>query len=92
LLWVKTPHYLMDKDDVIKLLQQVLVGQANENDWAIFLATSFRHSPALNNIRSRCAAIDENAYIGHAKTGFLFTESGLGALREILVELEKLDI
>lgn len=92
LLWVRTPHYLMTRADVIVLLQKVLVGQASENEWAIFLSTSFRHCPPLESIRDTCAAIDEKEYLGHTRTGFLFSESGLAQLRAILQQVEVLDI
>ncbi|EIK42829.1 hypothetical protein O59_001220 [Cellvibrio sp. BR] len=92
LLWVKTPHYLMTKADVIALLQKVLVGQASENEWAIFLSSSFRHCPPLETIRTACAAIDETEYLGHTRAGFLFSEPGLAQLRAILQQVEALDI
>lgn len=88
LLWVKHPHYLMTKADVITLLQKVLVGQASENDWAIFLSSSFRHAPQLEAIRDECAAIDEREYIGQSRSGFLFTDKGLDELKRILARVE----
>lgn len=90
LLWVRTPHYFMSKADVIRLLQKVLVGQASENEWAIFLSTSFRHCPPLEPIRDACVAIDEKEYLGHTRAGFLFSEPGLAQLRAILQQLEAL--
>jgi hypothetical protein len=88
LLWVKTPRYQMQSADVILLLKSVLVGQASENDWTIFLASSFRHSPELEIVRERCAQIDESEYLGHSRTGFLFSQEGLWQLKQILDELE----
>lgn len=88
LLWVKTPHYQMQKTDVIALLKSVLVGQATENDWAIFLASSFRHQPGLEMVRERCRIIDEREYLGHSRTGYLFTQDGLWQLKQVLLELE----
>jgi len=91
LLWVKHPHYLMSRADVISLLQKVLVGQASENDWAIFLSSSFRHSPQLEVIRDECAAIDEREYLGQTSAGYLFTDKGLEELKRILARVECLD-
>ena len=88
LLWVKHPHYQMTKADVIALLQNVLVGQASENDWAIFLSSSFRHAPQLEVIRDECAAIDEREYIGQSRSGFLFTDAGLEELKRVLVRVQ----
>lgn len=91
LLWVKTPRYQMTQADFILLLQKVLVGQASENDWAIFLSSSFRHCPELEPFREACAAIDEKEYLGHTRAGFLFSEKGLIQIREILAKVEALD-
>lgn len=88
LLWVKTPRYQMTKTDVIHLLQKVLVGQASENDWAIFLSSSFRHCPELEPFRDACAAIDEAEYLGHTRAGFLFSENGLIHIRWVLERVE----
>jgi hypothetical protein len=92
LLWVKHPHYLMTKTDVIALLQKVLVGQASENDWAIFLSSSFRHCPELEVIRDDCVAIDEREYLGQTRSGYLFTDKGLEELKRILLRVECLNI
>lgn len=77
----------MQKSDVIRLLQNVLVGQASENEWAIFLSSSFRHDPELELIRNACAAIDDNEYLGYSKSGFLFSESGLKLIKQQLDSL-----
>lgn len=92
LLWVKHPHYLMTKADVIALLQKVLVGQASENDWAIFLSSSFRHCPELEAIRESCAAIDEREYLGQARADYLFSDKGLEELRRVLARVECLNV
>jgi hypothetical protein len=91
LMWVKTPHYLMSKQDVVRLLQQVLVGQASENDWAIFLSSSFRHIPDLELIRLECVDLDEKEYLSSAPKGYLLTETGLLKLRQLLFRVESLD-
>jgi hypothetical protein len=91
LLWVKTPRYQMTQADLIQLLQKVLVGQASENDWAIFLSSSFRHCPELEPFRDACAAIDEKEYLGHTRAGFLLSENGLTQIRWILEKVEALD-
>lgn len=92
LLWVKTPRYQMQQADIIVLLRSVQVGQATENDWAIFLASSFRHNPKLEVIRERCAQIDEKEYLGHSRSGFLFSQTGLWQLKLVLQELESREL
>lgn len=91
LLWVKTPRYQMTKADVILLLQNVLVGQASENDWAIFLSSSFRHCPDLEPFRDACADLDEKEYLGHTRAGFLLSENGLTQVRWILERVKALE-
>lgn len=91
LLWVKTPRYQMTKAALIALLQKVLVGQASENDWAIFLSSSFRHCPELEPFRDACAAIDEKEYLGHTRAGYLFSEKGLIQIKRILSQVEVLN-
>lgn len=90
LMWVKTPHYQMSRQDVIRLFQQMLVGQASENDWAIFLSSSFRHHPQLELIRQECLLLDEkeSKLLGQE---FLLTEDGLAKLRQLLFRIESLD-
>lgn len=91
LMWVKTPHYLMSKQDVIQLFQQVLVGQASENDWAIFLSSSFRHFPDLERVRLECLDLDDKEYLPSSPKGYLLTENGLARLRQLLFRVECLD-
>lgn len=90
LLWVKTPRYQMSRQDVIHLFHQVLVGQASENDWAIFLSSSFRHLPDLESVRYECLLLDEKEYRleGH---GFLLTDTGLARLRQLLFRVESMN-
>ena len=76
--------------DVKSLLQRVLVGQASENEWAIFLSSSFRHCPELEPVRNTCAAIDEKEYLGHTRAGFLFSETGLLQIRVVLIDIDRL--
>lgn len=91
LLWVKTPRYQMTRKDLIELLQKVLVGQASENEWAIFLSSSFRHCPELEPFRDACAAIDEKEYLGYSRAGYLFSEKGLMQIKRLLSQVELLD-
>lgn len=88
LLWVKTPHYQMQPADVARLFKAVLVGQASENEWAIFLASSFRHYPPLESIRARCLLLDETEYLGATAGEYLLSAYGLLQLKQLLAEVE----
>jgi len=90
LMWVKIPHYQMSKQDVIQLFQKVLVGQASENEWAIFLSSSFRHFPDLERVRMECMLLDENEYLS-TQGDYLLSEKGLIRLRQLLFRVESLD-
>src|SRR5690606_41622699 len=83
-LWVRTPRYRIQRHNVIALLELVLQGRASENDWRVFAAIPLRHNPALEEVRERCMDIEEREYIGPGRNGFLFSQKGLGVLREIL--------
>lgn len=91
LLWVRTPRYRIERQNVIKLLELVLSGAATENDWQVFMAVPLRHDETLDEIRQRCFDIEEREYLANDRSGFLFSRKGLDELREILIELKSID-
>src|SRR5690554_6504332 len=87
-LWVRSPTYRIDRNNVIELLQLVVDGRASENDWRVFVSIPLRHDLYLEQIRQQCMDIEERTYMGRRRSGALFSESGLAELREILAELQ----
>lgn len=82
LLRVRTPHYRVSSQQVRELLEQVVVGQANSNDWAVFLAYQIRDNLQLEKIRQQCVLIDEREYRSHGD--YLLTQRGRDQVEAIL--------
>lgn len=89
LMWVKTPHYQVDRTQTIRLLEWMILGQASENDWRVFCDYPIRHSDRLEAVRLRCLEIEETHYIGDTRAGHLLDREGLQQLRELLDELKQ---
>lgn len=89
LLWVKTPHYQIQSQQVIQLLEWMILGQAGENDWRVFCGYPIRHDERLEQVRQRCVEIDEQFYIGDTRAGHLLNREGLEQLTELLAQLKR---
>ncbi len=89
LMWVKTPHYQPDREQIVRLLEWMLLGQATDNDWRVFCGYPLRHSEELERVRELCVDIDERHYIGDTRAGHLLSREGLQELEEVLNELKK---
>lgn len=87
LLKVRTPRYRIQAQQVKSILEMVLCGQATSNDWHLFLSFEIRDNPYLDEIRKRCAEIDEQEFRDPGTSLYLFTSKGLEQLRELLSEL-----
>lgn len=84
LLWVKTPHYRVDHQQVIRLLEWMILGQASENDWRVFCDYPIRHNEQLESVRQQCLHIDEASFIGSTRSEYLLNQEGLAQLRDLL--------
>ncbi|BFM05467.1 hypothetical protein [Halioxenophilus aromaticivorans] len=82
LLTVKTPRYRVTKQQVQQLLEQVVVGQASGNDWAVFIGYQIRDNPELEKIRAQCVVIDEEEYRSHGQ--YLLTARGRDRVEALL--------
>ncbi len=88
LLWVRTPHYQMQPEQVIQLLEWMILGQASDNDWRVFCGYPIRHDERLESVRQACVDIDEQFYIGDTRAGHLLSREGLEQLTELLHQLK----
>ncbi len=88
LMWVKTPHYQPDREQVVRLLEWMLLGQASDNDWRVFCGYPLRHNEELERVRQLCVVIDEHHYIGDTRAGHLLSQRGLQELEEVLSALK----
>lgn len=90
LMWVKTPHYQVSTEDVQRLLEWMLLGQATENDWRVFCGYPIRSDPFLERIRQRCVEIDEVSFMGEGRrTGFLLDQRGMKQIGELLEQVQQ---
>jgi len=89
LLWVKTPIYRVQREQVERLLQWVLMGQATENDWRVFCDYPISHDELLESIRLACELIEEEHSFGELRRSYLFSRSGLEAINQQLERLQQ---
>ncbi len=90
LMWVRTPLYRVSTEQVIRVLELMLLGQATENDWRIFLGYPIRQEPFLDDIRHQCQLLDEEHFIGDSHTqGFLLDKAGRLRVAELLEEVRR---
>ncbi|GAA5524827.1 hypothetical protein Maes01_01386 [Microbulbifer aestuariivivens] len=80
LMQMRTPRFRMGRRDFLKGLEDVIAGQADDNEWRVLVGYPMRHDPELEALRLECLAIEEEEYSGGQP--FLFTEAGIERLRE----------
>lgn len=84
LMWVRTPHYRLQPEQVIQLLEWVLLGQATENDWQVFCGIPIQHDEFLESIRLQCLEIDEKYFISEGRSGYLLKLQGREEIQILL--------
>ncbi|GAA5315641.1 MAG: hypothetical protein AseanaTS_08460 [Candidatus Pelagadaptatus aseana] len=73
----------------IRLLEWMLLGQADENDWEVFCTLPILHDETLNKVRLRCAEIAELYPRATSRSIYLLTDEGLDKLKPLLEELRQ---
>lgn len=81
LMHMRTPRFRMERADFQRGLEDVIAGQADDNEWQILIGYPMRHDPPLEALRLECVQIEEDEYTG--KLPYLFTDTGLSRLREV---------
>lgn len=81
LMHMRTPRFRMERADFQRGLEDVIAGQADENEWRILVGYPTRHDPPLEALRLECLQIEENEYTG--KLPYLFTDAGIRKLRDL---------
>lgn len=89
LMHMRTPRFRMDREQFRKGLEDVIAGQADENEWRVLTGYPMRHDPALEKLRLECLAIEEREYTGGSPN--LFTGAGMERLRDVHQRLVALD-
>jgi len=78
---MRTPRFRMERKDFLKGLEDVIAGQADDNEWRVLTGYPMRHDPALERLRLECLEIEEREYTGGSP--YLFTDAGIHCLREV---------
>ncbi|WP_299598456.1 hypothetical protein [uncultured Microbulbifer sp.] len=85
LMHMRTPRFRMERDQFQRGLEDVIAGQADDNEWRVLVSYPMRHDPPLEKLRLECQQIEEDEYTG--KLPYLFTEAGLSRLRDLRARL-----
>lgn len=85
LINMRTPRFRMDRAQFLKGLEDVLAGQAGDNEWRVLTGYPMRHDPELEQLRLECLAIEEEEYTGGSP--YLFTEAGIARLSQVREQL-----
>ncbi|MEX2963646.1 hypothetical protein [Microbulbifer sp. TYP-18] len=85
LMQLRTPRFRMERAQFVRGLEDVIAGQADDNEWRVLTGYPMRHDPELERMRLRCLEIEEAEYTG--KMPYLFTEAGIERLRSVREQL-----
>lgn len=85
LMHMRTPRFRMERAQFVQGLEDVIAGQADDNEWRVLTGYPMRHDPELERLRLLCLEIEEEEYTGMMP--YLFTEAGLARLREVREQL-----
>ncbi|MCA0901564.1 hypothetical protein [Microbulbifer agarilyticus] len=91
LMHMRTPRFRMERAQFQQGLEDVIAGQADDNEWRVLTGYPMRHDPPLERLRLECLSIEEDEYTG--KMPYLFSDEGIRRLRDVrerLLSLPKL--
>ena len=88
MMWLTTARYRINLPDTIELLEWVLLGQANENDWEVFCGLAIFHDETLEGVRRECAAINEACPRATSDSEYLLNNDGLDRVKSLLNRLK----
>ena len=81
LMHMRTPRFRMERAQFQQGLEDVITGQADDNEWRVLIGYPMRHDPPLEELRLECLKIEEDEYTGAMP--YLFTEAGIERLRDV---------
>ncbi|MFV8783781.1 hypothetical protein ACNKU7_15295 [Microbulbifer sp. SA54] len=85
LMHMRTPRFRVERAQFLRGLEEVITGQADDNEWRVLIGYPMRHDPPLERLRLECLQIEEDEYTGGSP--YLFTDKGLARLREVREQL-----
>ena len=86
-MWVQHPIYRCTREEFVERIEQVLMGQSNENHWRLLTALSLYHDPVLAEYQNRLILLEEAHWLGESKPPYLLTREGLSELQQLHGEL-----
>ncbi len=87
LMFTQKGRYRASPERIIRLLEWMLLGQADENDWEVFCGLPILHDDFLESIRQACAEIAEDYPRASSRSIYLLTDEGLDKLRPLLEDV-----
>ncbi|WP_105101895.1 hypothetical protein [Microbulbifer pacificus] len=81
LMHMRTPRFRMERAQFQQGLEDVITGQADDNEWRVLISYPMRHDPPLERLRLECIKIEEDEYTGTPP--YLFSDVGLQKLRDV---------
>lgn len=88
----RPPTYRPSRRDVMRLLQEVAEGRAQEEKWYLFLSLPVMHDPLLETLRQRCLVIDEGddtqAPSAPGINGCIYDKAGRAQIAALALELD----
>lgn len=88
MMWLAASRHRTSLPETIQLLEWVLLGQANENDWVVFCSLAIYHDETLEGVRRECAAINEACQRATSDSEYLLNDDGLDKVKVLLNRLK----
>lgn len=89
LMLTQKGRYRATPESTILLLEWMLLGQADENDWEVFCGLPILHDELLEEVRQACAEIAEEYPRASSRSIYLLTDEGLDKLRPLLEDVRQ---
>ncbi|MBL8013639.1 MAG: hypothetical protein JNN05_07300 [Candidatus Omnitrophica bacterium] len=81
--------YRPGREDILILLRKVYGGLNTELEWGTFVDLPIENDEKLEDVRKKCAAINENkTYYKDLRDGFMFNDQGMAEIRKLITEME----
>lgn len=87
LMFTQKARYRATPQSTIRLLEWMLLGQADDSDWEVFCGLPILHDEFLESVRQACAEIAEEYPRASSRSIYLLTDEGLDKLRPLLEDV-----
>lgn len=87
LLYLRQPSYRPQREQVLRLFDDLHADRLKHRDWLVFISVPLRHDPWLETLRLRCMDIEEQHLLGDGSR-HLFDATGREKLAQLREELQ----